>query len=62
MMGILTIHLIEDKAEGSAEKRKVRNPIIRGVIVIRRNDILILRLNLSKDIITIFFREKLSSS
>jgi hypothetical protein len=45
MMEILTIHLIEDKADGAAEMRKVRNPIILGVIVIRRNDILILILN-----------------
>jgi len=62
MMGIQIIHPIEDIIEECAGIREVRNLIIEQVISIRKNDILILKLNYFKDIITIFSREKPSSS
>ena len=62
MMDIQIIHLIEDRAEGCAETKEVRSLIIPGVISTGKNDILILTINYSNDIITIFSREKLSSS
>lgn len=61
MMDIQIIHLIEDRVEGFAETKEVRSLIIPGVISIGKNDILILTIN-SNDIITIFSREKPSSS
>jgi len=62
MMDIQIIHLIEDRVEGFAETKEVRSLIIPGVISIGKNDILILTINYSNDIITIFSREKPSSS